>query len=52
MTRHRTPRTMPDPIDDTPENIARAILAQPPKQQWRYLEGHTAQDRQTPTDPT
>ena len=31
---------MPDPIPDTPENIARAVLATPPKatDEWRYLQ--------------
>lgn len=30
----------PDPIPDTPENIARALVTSPPKQkdQWRYLQ--------------
>ena len=32
------PRTyvMPEPIPDTPENIAKAILARPPKKQWDF----------------
>ena len=30
-------RTMPEPIDDTPENIAKAIMRNPPKKNWRYL---------------
>ena len=42
MTRKRNPRTMPEPIDDTPDNIAAAVLAQPPKTDWAYMEGHTA----------
>ena len=29
---------MPDPIPDTPENIARACMQGPPKKKWRYLE--------------
>ena len=29
---------MPDLIPDTPENIARAILAGPPKKEWDYLK--------------
>lgn len=35
------PRSMryPEPIDDTPENIARALMSVPPKKDWRYLEG-------------
>ena len=30
---------LPDPIPDTPENVARAILGSPPKadSDWRYL---------------
>lgn len=33
-------RTMPDPIPDTPENIMRAVLNTPPKDddEWRYLQ--------------
>ena len=27
---------MPEPIDDTPENVAKAILSSPPKKNWRY----------------
>ena len=32
------PRSMrfPEPIDDTPENIARALMSGPPKKRWRY----------------
>ena len=35
-----TTRTMPEPIPDTPENIARAVLNTPPKndEDWRYLQ--------------
>ena len=31
---------MPEPIPDTPENVAKAILATPPKQddEWEYLK--------------
>ncbi len=29
---------MPEPIPDTPENIARAIMAGPPKKDWDYLK--------------
>lgn len=29
---------MPEPIPDTPENIAKAIMAGPPKKKWRYEE--------------
>lgn len=31
-------KPMPDPIPDTPENIARAIMAGPPKKDWDYLK--------------
>ena len=33
-------RTMPEPIPDTPENIARALVTSPPKAkgEWRYLQ--------------
>ena len=30
-------KTMPAPIPDTPENIAKAIMKGPPKKKWRYL---------------
>ena len=37
--RGRPPKlVMPDPIPDTPENIARAILRRPPKEEWDYLK--------------
>ena len=29
--------TMPEPIPDTPENVARACMQGPPKKEWRYL---------------
>ncbi len=29
---------MPRPIPDTPENIARAIMAGPPKKNWDFLK--------------
>ena len=31
-------REWPDNIPDTPENIARAIMAGPPKEDWDYLK--------------
>ena len=36
----RVKRAMPEPIDDTPENIMRAIVSTPPKtdDEWRYLQ--------------
>ena len=32
----------PEPIPDSPENIARALMAAPPKgdKNWRYLKKH------------
>ncbi len=30
-------RRMPESIPDSPENIARAIMAGPPKVEWDYL---------------
>ena len=29
---------MPPRIEDTPENVAKAILSRPPKKNWRYEE--------------
>ena len=31
-------RHMPEPIPDTPENVAWAIMQGPPKKKWRYLD--------------
>ena len=31
-------KQMPELIPDTPENIARAIMAGPPKDDWDYLK--------------
>ena len=34
------------PIPDSPQNIARAIMRGPPKKEWRYLKGDsTNRDR-------
>ena len=35
-------RQWPEPIPDTPENIARALMAGPPKaeDEWEYLKKH------------
>ena len=35
----RAKRTMPEPIDDSPENIMRAVVSTPPKkpEEWRHL---------------
>ncbi len=30
--------TMPDPIPDTAENIARALMRGPPKKKWDYMK--------------
>ena len=38
--RQRIKREYPEPIPDTPKNIAKAIMKRPPKKQWRYLEEH------------
>ena len=38
--RGRPPKPMPEPIPDTPENVARALLSTPPKKrdEWDYLK--------------
>lgn len=36
--KQRKPRKLPEPIPDTPENVARAIMRRPPKKNWRYQE--------------
>ena len=43
--RGRPPLPMPEPIPDTPENIARAILNTPPKKphEWDYLKKYGQQ---------
>ena len=35
-------KPMPEPIPDTPENIARAIMRGPPKKEWDYMKAATA----------
>ena len=30
--------TMPEPIPDTPENVALACMQGPPKKEWEYLK--------------
>ena len=42
----RPPKPMPEPIDDTPENVARALLTTPPKQRedWRFIREDEAED--------
>ena len=39
----RPAKPMPEPIDDTPENIALAIVSTPPKadDEWRYQQDQT-----------
>lgn len=39
----RRKRRMPDPIPDTPENVARAILGTAPKgrDEWRFVQEQT-----------
>jgi len=37
-----TTRTMPPPIPDTPENVARAIMKSKPKKDWDYLKNKSA----------
>ena len=41
---------MPDPIPDTPENIARAILTSPPKKDWDYLKPGSGARREPDDD--
>ena len=36
--------TMPEPIPDAPENIARAIMRGPPKKEWNYMNVAKARD--------
>ena len=43
--RGRPPREMPDPIPDTPENIARALVTSAPKDEWRYLADSKPDDQ-------
>ena len=48
----RPPLAMPEPINDTPENVAQAILSTPPKKrnEWRFMQSrdqiwkHTADE--------
>ena len=36
----RPPAAMPEPIPDTPENVAKAVLSTPPKKrgEWRFMQ--------------
>ena len=38
--RGRPSKAMPDPIPDTPENVAKALVATPPKdpKDWKFLK--------------
>ena len=44
----RPPLPMPDPIPDTPENVARALFKMPsnPKGEWNYLKEHKARKQE------
>ena len=35
----------PEPIPESPENIARALMSVPPKKRWRYLKDEKAPGR-------
>lgn len=37
-----------EPIDDTPENVVRAISQGPPKKNWRFTEGRGDARRKKP----
>ena len=37
-------RKMPEPIPDTPENIARALMTTPPPDEWEYLKDQVEED--------
>ena len=41
---------MPDPIPDTPQNVAKILLTSPPKRrdQWRYIQQHGRVRERTP----
>lgn len=43
-------RKMPEPIPDTAENIALAIMQGPPKDEWRYLEEYAERSERTDSD--
>ncbi len=43
--RGRPAREMPEPIPDTPENVAKALVTQTPKWEWRYLTDREPQDQ-------
>ncbi len=33
--------TLPEPVPDTLENVARAIMQGPPKRDWNFLQSQT-----------
>ena len=47
----RPPLAMPEPISDTPENVAKAILSTPSKKRgdWKFMREHKAGKR--PSQP-
>ena len=49
--RGRPPLPMPEQIPDTPENVARLLMATKPKKdgEWRYVKEH--KEQQTKKDP-
>ena len=42
----RSPLTMPEPINGTPENAAKAILSTPPKKrnEWKFMQRTNSAD--------
>ena len=38
--------TMPEPIDDTPENVAEAMMRTPPRKrsEWKFVQEHNASE--------
>jgi hypothetical protein len=38
--------TMPEPIDDTPENVAEAMMRTPPRKrsEWKFIQEHQASE--------
>lgn len=51
--RGRPPLTMPDPIPDSPANVARALMLGKPKKpnEWRYMQHHGVRERVPDTQP-
>ena len=45
--RGRPPKPMPEPIPDTPENVALALMTSPPRQpgEWDYLQAKPTPER-------